>query len=244
MVAILGGASGAALGLAIGRPFKRFRGVVAAVFVIVAMSASRYRPLTNWINLTFGLKPRFELLASEAGEDLGLDRELQKQFRFMNEAEAHARIAELSARGVGLLPAHDLATWMRIKLRLSERSELLCAAQWDGSSYRMEDFIAAFEKLSHDDAVAWQKVTKAALKLGARAEEEAPDASAAHVEAYWRGVDSILERLPPDERDAVNADLEREVSAARGCELFKLIVRKSHELPAVERDTFWRALSR
>jgi hypothetical protein len=186
-----------------------------------------------------GVKSKSEVVVGEAMRSLTEDPRLHAELVGKDAASARAHIAELTARGLALLPASELGTWASLRLRLVEASPVYCAAAWRGGLDPRDSF-RALDALTDDEQRRFGALLSRAGKLAL----DTPPNETTHGRTMMQGIATIAATLPPAER----ADFDRDVGLAdpgdqRACELSQIVLRGALTLPAPEREALLRALA-
>jgi hypothetical protein len=246
VAAVVGGLAGA-LGFLIGRVFKQSlqlsthvqQAIVIGVVVGVSSSVSQCEPLTERVNLELGLKSALEVHMAKEGKRLLRDPRFQAATKDKDAYEHSVLAARLAGQGIALLDEPELDAWHRIRLRLAEQSQGVCAGLWKGS-LSSENINAALSALPESEVLAWSRLS---IDASLRALDD--DATVVRdQQTLDEGLNEILSALPPMEQVRAREDMkQKNITDARACELMLLVLRGSQTLPLPLKYPFLRALS-
>jgi hypothetical protein len=221
---------------------KRAHGLVIAVAgglaVALGPAVAKTR-VGDAVAVAVGMKSKSEVVIGDAMRSLTEDPRLQAELVGKDAAAAHAHIAELTARGIALLPAAEVERWASLRLKLADASPAYCAAAWRGG-LAPRDLFRALDALTDEEQRRFGALSARAGKVAL----DTPRTGTAHGRTLMQGIAAIAATLPPAER----ADFDRDVGLAdpgaeRACQLTVLVLRGAASLPPKERDAFLRALA-
>jgi hypothetical protein len=253
LVAGLAGVVGLAVGIPVGRVLSRrcanpttATGVRAAAVVVAillaaggAMAANR-QGASEWLNVRLGLRSKIDVIVADEYKSLVSHPKFHEATRGKSPAEIRALAATLTAAGFQHLELPDLQEWARIKLQMAERSPTLCAGMWRG---RQDPALGsrALGDLAEPDLRAWARLS---AKASRHALDGAPSPSVQQ-DARFKGLEHIVSKLSDGDRQAVLTDMARaDVSDERACELMRLVLQGSRDLPPDLQREFLRELTR
>ena len=80
---------------------------------------------------------------------------------------------KIVSRGIGRLPADELAAWNRLRIQLADNSPEMCAAMWTGRA-GTQDIANALSKLEEPDLREWLRISAHAGVLELESSEPTP----------------------------------------------------------------------
>jgi hypothetical protein len=244
---------GLAVGIPVGRLLaRRFAnpttaaGVrAAAIAVAIGLAAAgglagNRQGASEWLNVSLGLRSRLDVIVADEYQSLVSHPKFREATRGKSPAEVRALAATLTAAGFQYLELPDLQEWARIKLQMAERSPALCAGMWRG---RQDPALGArtLGELAEPDLRAWARLSSQASRHALDGVPSPP----VRENARFKGLEHIVSKLSDGDRQAALTDMGRaEVSDERACELMRLVLQGSRDLPADLQREFLRELTR
>jgi hypothetical protein len=221
---------------------KRVHGLVVAIgagLVVALGPAFAKTSVGDTVAVALRLKSKSEIILDDAMRPLVEDPRLQAELAGKDATVAQAHVAELTARGIALLPARDLETWASLRLRLADASPVYCAATWRGG-LAPRDLFRALDAVTDEEQRRFGALIARAGKLAL----DTPPTETAHGRDLMQGIAAIGATLPPAERAAFDGDVGlADPGPERACELHRLVLRGAVAFPSPEREAFLRALA-
>lgn len=190
------------------------------------------------------MKPAPEPSSYEEALDRALEpvlsgRELGKILSASSPAQVRLVAREAAQTSIRYLAPRDLELWQQLRLRVARSSPAACARLWRGG--RADFFGPAVAALGDETLAQYTEMLARGLAL--RLERKPPPEPTAG--ALERGIRAISAAQPEAERVRFTSDLERrDVSDARGCELFIELSSGTEALEPATRTDFLRALAK
>lgn len=117
--------------------------------------------------------------------------------KFDTDAYAMTLGKQLSARGTARLGDWNLRQLQALKTKIALASDRACPCFWDASTCTDADISEGIAKLSYEELTDWARLSAQAMTL----EINATDPVRSDENTFFEGLRSILENLPPTNRD-------------------------------------------
>lgn len=146
----------------------------------------------------------------------------------------------LEARGRARLTDAELATYQALVRRMVHASERACACNWDPSRCTRADVLDGIGRLSDEELASWYRLAAKASLAELAADSPVPSTQA----SFEQGLQAIIDRLGPNDRDRFLAVLEgRRTEREEQCFAVRTMLAQAQKLDPDLRARFTRALA-